>query len=130
MISNITTPPPANKDIDDIFNDAFKFTRSGPTYDRKCSNVDLDKRENAEEIEIKFVYGVETKSHKQYFIDDLEDLILDFVTTSVLRCANGEFQPSIQPRITNNAFNFGVLRIRYSENGDITTISKWGRGFY
>eukprot|EP00804_Cyclotella_cryptica_P010241 CCRYP_016705-RA/>CCRYP_016705-RA protein AED:0.19 eAED:0.19 QI:249/0.5/0.33/0.66/1/1/3/0/1773 len=124
LISNITTPPPVNRDTDDIFGGMLKSTRSSPAYDRKCSNVDIDTRMNAEEIEIKFVYGVETKTHKQYFIDDMENVILDFLTTSVLRCAEDDLEPTIQPRMTNGVFNFGVLRIRYPTNGEITSTTK------
>jgi hypothetical protein len=125
---NTTTLPPANREnddeVDDIFGDPQKSVRSSPTHDRKCSNVDTNMRSDTEEIAIRFVYGMETKSQGDYLISDVEDLILDFLTTSVLRCTAGVLQTSVKPRMNRDVIDFGVIRIRYPGNGDITSISK------
>jgi hypothetical protein len=70
------------------------------------------------------VYGVESKSHQNFFISDLEDLFLDFLTTSVLRCAENVLHPSVQTRMNRDVTDFGVIRIRYPERGEITSTSK------
>lgn len=125
---NTTTLPPANREnddeVDDIFGDPQKSVRSSPTHDRKCSNVDTNMSSDTEEIAIRFVYGMETKSQGDYLISDVEDLILDFLTTSVLRCTAGVLQTSVKPRMNRDVIDFGVIRIRYPGNGDITSISK------
>jgi hypothetical protein len=118
-----STPTIASNIItDDIFGDPQ--VRSSSTYDRRCSDVDPETRSNTEEIAIRFVYGVESKSHQNFFISDLEDLFLDFLTTSVLRCAENVLHPSVQTRMNRDVTDFGVIRIRYPERGEITSTSK------
>ena len=134
LVSNITTPPPGNREtddifgdptggeIDDIFGDPLRL-RSSQRFDRKCNNVDFD-RSKTEEIAIKFIYGVESKSRQNFSVGSLEELILDFLTTSLLRCDESSLQANVQPRSNQEVTNFGVVRIRYPDSGDITSLSK------
>ena len=122
VISNITTPSPDSVEIDDIFGDPLKSIRSSSFYDRKCSAIETT-NQNFEEIAVTFVYGVESTTQQNFFIRDLEELILDFLTTSILRCDSSH--TSIEPRMNRDAIDFGVARIRYPISGDITSISKY-----
>ena len=134
LVGNTITPPPANRETDDIFGDPTDGEtddifgdplrlRSNPTFDRKCNNVDFD-RSKTEEIAIKFIYGVESMSRQNFFVGDLEELILDFLTTSLLRCDESSLQANVQPRVNQEVTNFGVVRIRYPDNGDTASLSK------
>lgn len=120
---NATTSPTL-KMVDDIFNDDLaRVRRSGPSYDRKCdAQLESEMNKATKEYEISFMYGVETNTDSYYFIDDLENLILDFVATSVLRCF-GIGQQSVQLRRKDDEGNFaGVTRIRYPEYGEVTSM--------
>ena len=62
--------------------------------ERHCSDkLQTMSHEAFEEFELSFVYGVEATTEDASFVDEMENLILDFVATSVLRCAGeGEAQ--------------------------------------
>jgi hypothetical protein len=78
---------------------------------------------SVEEFELSFVYGVESTNDDASFIDEMENLILDLVATSVLRCAGEGEAQAVQVR-SRAVDDVGVVRIRYPEHGEVTSICK------
>jgi hypothetical protein len=95
--------------------------------ERQCNDkMQTMSHEAVEEFELSFVYGIESTTEDAYFIDEMESLILDLVATSVLRCAGvGEAQ-AVQLRSRGGGLHddVGVVRIRYPEDGEVTSICK------
>jgi hypothetical protein len=79
--------------------------------------------EVVEEFELSFVYGVEATTKDASFVDEMENLILDLVSTSVLRCAGEGEAQAVQLR-SRGVDDVGVVRIRYPEHGEVTSICK------
>ena len=111
---------------DDLFNDLI---RTGPLpQERSCiDKIDPKLIDSSEEIEISFVYGVESKTVDYFFLDELEELILDFLEVSVLMCLEGGLQTSPQVwRIDNEQGKVaGVMRVRYPEIEATSSMSKF-----
>ena len=85
--------------------------------------------ESQAEFELSFVYGVMSSTpDANDFIDDLERLIIDFVATSMLRCAgdgSSETPQLLQLRKREDGKGgdevTGVIRVRYPEQLGLTT---------
>jgi len=101
--------------------------------ERRCDER-LQKRttadENLREFEVSFAYAVEyTTSEARYLVNILEEIILDFVAASVLRCSGGDHLASARTRKSLNGHDAtreearSVVRIRYPEEGEITSVS-------
>jgi hypothetical protein len=110
--------------IDDLLNDII---RSGPLPERSClDKVDPKLIDMSEEIEISFVYGVESATADYFFLDELEGLILDFLQVSIMMCS--ERGEQIAPRvwkIDDQQDTAGVIRVRYPEIGEASTMCKF-----
>lgn len=81
--------------------------------------------EGLEEFELSFMYGIESSSNDVYEItDDMENLILDFIASTVLVCASEHDFQTVQrsKRIDRGIRESGAVRIRYPEYGEITSI--------
>jgi hypothetical protein len=115
-------------DIDDIFID-LRMVNQG-SNERRCNGEIRRMTDELEEFELSFVYGVESSSHDVYeYTDDLENLVLDFVASTVLICA-GESDTYTVPvprsqHLAGEMRDLGVVRIRYPEYGEITTIGEF-----
>ena len=89
----------------------------------------MSEESQAEEFELSFVYGVMSSSpDANDFIDDMERLIVDFVATSMLRCAgdgSSETPQLLQLRKREDGKGgdevTGVIRVRYHEQLGLTT---------
>lgn len=90
----------------------LRMSNNDDLYDRKC---DEQREVSGEEYEVSFEYGIEVSSSTSFdiIVDELQSLILDYVTVSMLRCSPNEVKGSVE-------------RIRYPSSGQgrITTISK------
>ena len=90
----------------------LRMSNNDDLYDRKC---DEPLEVSGEEYEVSFEYGIEVSSPTSFdiIVDELQSLILDYVTVSMLRCSPNEVKGSVE-------------RIRYPSSGQerITTISK------
>jgi hypothetical protein len=92
--------------------------------ERHCNDkIQTTSHEAVEEFELSFVYGVEATTEYASFVDEMENLILDFVATSVLRCAGEDEEQAVQLR-SRGVDDVGVVRIRYPEHGEVTSICK------
>ena len=115
---------------DDLFNDLI---RTGPLpQERSCfSKMDPKLIDSSEEIEISFVYGVESKTVDYFFLDELEELILDFLEVSILMCFDGGLQTAPQVwRIDNEQDTVaGVMRVRYPEIEATSSMCKLDSSF-
>ena len=81
--------------------------------------------EKTKEFEVSFMYGVESLSTDIIELtDDLENLILDIVATTVLTCAGeaGTHATQWRQRSKGAIEEMGVVRIRYPEYGEITSM--------
>jgi hypothetical protein len=128
---------------DDIF-DNIPRSRIAPlnaTLVRQCTDIiqTLSSRgKPLDEFEVSFVYGVETLTEDVSYIGNLENLILDLVAKSVLRCdSNGAKKDVIQSSVDavqqlrstgvgegGEMEYIGVVKIRYPRRGQVTTICK------
>ncbi|KAL3826888.1 hypothetical protein ACHAXA_000856 [Cyclostephanos tholiformis] len=110
---------------DDIF-DAKTRMIDPEANERHCNdNLKSISREASKEFEVSFVYGVESNSEDDTFVDEIESLILDLLATSMLRCS-GEGEAQAVPLRTRGGEilgDVGVVRIRYPEYGKVTSIS-------
>ena len=89
------------------------------TKERKCKSY--MSAESLEEFEVTFAYSVESSSLDVYEItDDMENLILDFVASSMLICASEGGK-----HMDEGISEWGAVRIRYPEYGETTTISEF-----
>ena len=145
MTSTTSTTAPM---VDDIFGTEKRMIdpdQAPNVHERKCDEDSLQSmpKGSVKEFEVSFVYGVESSSRDYSdYIDELETLILDYTATSVLRCPGGAVDASnvyqsVQVRKKRNSDGYdddhdtattSVVRIRYPEYGQITTMSK--SGFY
>jgi hypothetical protein len=85
-----------------------------------------------EEFELSFVYGVESSSNDVCeYTDDLENLVLDFVASTVLICTGESDTFAVQrsQHLAGEIRDSGVVRIRYPEYGEITTIGEFHHCF-
>jgi hypothetical protein len=110
---------------DDIF-EVKQRTIDPDANERECSDVlRALPQETAKEFEVSFEYGVESTSRDiSDLIVEMESLILDFVATSVLRCAGVGSAQAVQLRsVGGGAIGYvGVVRIRFPEYGEVTSI--------
>ena len=96
---------------------------SPTVYERKCDDELRNiPKEDVREFELPFVYGLESTSDSvDLLIQDLEEIIIDFVAISVLRCSSNGHAKSAKTgqrgaadgRGGGGASAAGVLRIRY-----------------
>jgi len=96
--------------------------------ERQCNdNLHMMSREDAEEFEVSFVYGVESSSKYASFVEEMDSLILDLVATSVLRCSGEGEAQAVQLRSRGGGAlgDVGVVRIRYPMQGGTTSICKY-----
>ena len=132
---------------DDIFNEMRVIDPAA--YERKCHDkldaLPYDEKTSGEEFEVSFEYGIESSSDDlEYIVEDMESLILDFMATSVLRCDSPTHQQQQQQQqqgvssvvklrrkngdgeedATTADLENAVVRIRYPEFGEITSICK------
>jgi hypothetical protein len=92
--------------------------------------VDPKLLDSSEEIEISFLYGVESKTSDYFFLDELEQLILDFLQVSILMCLEDGEQASPQVwRIDDRKDTAGVIRVRYPDIGEASTMCKFDMQF-
>ena len=139
---------PTNSPIvedDDIFGnidvrmtDPLLSHHGNSAHEKKCNNKLRSIPQDAiEELEVSFAYGIESTSEEyDDLIEDMESLMLDFVATSVLQCSDeseGSSPVAAQLRKKKNSSQIGnndggndssVIRIRYPEYGQITTVCK------
>ncbi|KAL9187713.1 hypothetical protein ACHAXT_006091 [Thalassiosira profunda] len=108
---------------DDVFSD-LRLTEP-MTKERKCNDKLREvSRDNIDELEVSFVYAVETASDDDSFVGDLEAVLLDFVAVSVLRCSEISKSQAVHKwRSRDSEFN-GVVRVRYPEFGELTSRSE------
>jgi hypothetical protein len=113
---------------DDIFG-VKQRTIDHDANERECSDaLRALPQETVEEFEVSFEYGIESTSRDiSDLIDEMESLILDFVATSVLRCTGDGNAQAVQLRSGGGgAVGYaGVVRIRYPEYGEVTSICEW-----
>jgi hypothetical protein len=109
------------------FIDDLLQVRSGLLPERSClDKVDPKLLDSSEEIEISFLYGVESKTADYFFLDELERLILDFLQVSILMCLEDGEQVSPQVwKIDDRQDTAGVIRVRYPELGEASTMCKF-----
>lgn len=119
--------------------DIFDVRMSDPTaYERKCNEkLQSVPPESLNEFELSFGYGAEFRSSDEYddIVDDLETMILDFVSTSLLRCSGDvDAQQSVKLRkrqaggggyVAVEGGSSGIVRIRYPQYGQITKMSEY-----
>lgn len=105
------------------------------TKERQCSTtLQTLTREDIEELEVSFVYGVESMTDNLSFVGNLESLILDLVAKSMLRCADGEGDEehsAVQLRSgggTKMMEYVGVVKVGYPTQGQVTFMSKCDPG--
>ncbi len=112
--SSIRSNPPG---AGDVFNN-LQQSNHGPN-DRKCSDILLmSTKERQEEFEISFQYGVTSSSSDAFELtDDLENRILDHISSIALICAS---ESNVQSE--GGIEEMGVIRIRYPEYGEITSM--------
>ena len=117
------------RSVDDVFGD---LRVAEPTaYERKCNdNLRTVAQEDIDEFEVSFVFAVESTSPVSQFLYDLEVQILNFVAISALRCTGGSDAQAVQMwrRDGGNIDDdeaYGVVRIRYPEFGEISSICKY-----
>ena len=123
---SIVPTTPSDRMVDDIFIDDFNLRRSGPIYDRKCSDtMDSKLVDRADEFELSFVYGMESTTLTDDSIEALETIILDYVSASSLKCFGNEDLPVQLLRREDGILTNGVIRVRYPQYGEITTVSKY-----
>ena len=98
------------------------------TKERQC-DVFLSAlpQETVEEIELSFVYGVESITEGIHsLIDEMDTLVLDFLAMSVLRCTGEEGVQAVQLRSGLEGGNtigyMGVVRIRFADYGSVSSI--------
>ena len=109
-----------------LSDDIFDTTRmiDLEANERHCNDkLETMFHEAFEEFELSFVYGVEATTEDASFVDEMENLILDFVATSVLRCAGEGEAQAVQLR-SRGVDDVGVVRIRYPKHGEVTSICK------
>ena len=97
-------------------NSELRMNNNNDSYDRKC---DEQREVNGEEYEVSFEYGIEVSSSTSFdIVDELQSLILDYITISMLRCSSNENKGSVE-------------RIRYPSSGEgrIITICKSRIGY-
>ncbi len=119
---SVTTPTPT---VIDMFGNLR--TADSASTERICSDtirlVPVDRRD---EFEVAFMYGVEYNSADIHdYVDDLENLILDFAAKSFLQCEGENEADAVDSRNleAKNVYE-GVIGIRYPEFGKITSICK------
>jgi len=121
------SPPPSLPTgmVDDIFIDDLGVRRSGPLYERICDGLSSSVlKEISTEFDVTFVFGVETTTSSYDYIDDLEIVVLDFVSASVLECIDDKEQSVQLLRRDDTIPSRGVVRVRYPSQGKITTIAR------
>lgn len=121
------SPPPSLPTgmVDDIFIDDLGMRRSGPLYERICGGLSSSVLKGiSTEFDVAFVFGVETTTSSYDYIDDLEILVLDFVSASVLECIDDEEQSLQLLRREDTIPSRGVVRVRYPPQGKITSMGK------
>jgi hypothetical protein len=108
--------------VDDILQ-----IRSASLPERSClDKVDPTLIDLSEEIEISFLYGVESKTADYFFLDELEGLILDFLQVSILMCLEDGKQAAPRVwKIDDQQDTAGVIRVRYPEIGEASTMCKF-----
>jgi hypothetical protein len=105
------------------------------TNQRQCDELlSALPQETVEEIELSFEYGVESTSEGIHrLIDEMDILVLDFLAMSVLRCAGEGKSEAVQLRSGlegGNAIGYmGVVRIRFAEYGNVSSICECVRAF-
>ncbi len=121
------SPPPSVPSgmVDDIFIDDASVRRSGTLYERSCDGSFSSLQEGIfTEFEVAFAFGVEVTTSSYDYIDDLEIVVLDFVSASVLQCI-GDTEKSLQLlRREDTIPSHGVVRVRYPPLGKISSIGK------
>ncbi|KAL7469466.1 hypothetical protein ACHAXS_009719 [Conticribra weissflogii] len=120
------SPPPSVPSgmVDDIFIDDASVRRSGTLYERSCDGSFSSLQEGIfTEFEVAFAFGVEVTTSSYDYIDDLEIVVLDFVSASVLQCI-GDTEKSLQLlRREDTIPSHGVVRVRYPPLGKISSIA-------
>ena len=119
---SVTTPTPT---VIDMFGN-LRVADSAST-ERICSDtIRLVPADRRDEFEVAFMYSVEFDSADIHdFVDDLENLILDFAAKSVLDCESENEIDAVEYRKlkAKNVYE-GVIGIRYPEFGQITSVCK------
>jgi hypothetical protein len=88
--------------------------------------VDPQLLDRSQEIEISFLYGVQSKTVDHFYLEELEGLILDFLRVSIVMCLDdGERAAPQVWKIDDQQDAAGVIRVRYPEIEDVSTICKF-----
>jgi hypothetical protein len=88
--------------------------------------VDPHLLDRSQEIEISFLYGVQSKTVDHFYLEELEGLILDFLRVSIVMCLDdGERAAPQVWKIDDQQDAAGVIRVRYPEIEDVSTICKF-----
>jgi hypothetical protein len=111
--------------VDDLLND-LDLKRSNLLPEIDCHNmVDPQLLDRSQEIEISFLYGVQSKTVDHFYLEELEGLILDFLRVSIVMCLDdGERAAPQVWKIDDQQDAAGVIRVRYPEIEDVSTISQ------
>eukprot|EP00986_Skeletonema_menzelii_P006718 scaffold2550_cov153-Skeletonema_menzelii.AAC.6 len=108
------------------FEDDLLEIRSGISPERNClDKVEPELIDLSEEIEISVVYGVESTTADIFFLDELEGLILDFLQISIMMCLEGGERAPRVWKIDDQQDTAGVIRVRYPEIGEASTMCKF-----
>lgn len=112
--------------VDDLLND-LDLKRSNLLPEIDCHNmVDPQLLDRSQEIEISFLYGVQSKTVNHFYVEELEGLILDFLRVSIVMCLDdGERAAPQVWKIDDQQDDAGVMRVRYPEVDDPSTICKF-----
>ena len=112
--------------VDDLLND-LDLKRSNLLPEIDCHNmVDPQLLDRSQEIEISFLYGVQSKTVDHFYLEELEGLILDFLRVSIVMCLDDGEQAAPQVwKIDDQQDAAGVIRVRYPEIQDVSTICKF-----
>ena len=131
-VPTVTVPPSdaPSEFVDDIFD----IRRRSDELERACPpgpktrSFGWGRRQGQEEFEVTFVYGVETSTSSRRFVGGIEDAVLDYVATNVLRCADdGDSPPRLRsggaPAVGAPDAAGEVVRVRYPSEGAISAVS-------
>ena len=112
--------------VDDLLND-LDLKRSNLLPEIDCHvMVDPQLLDRSQEIEISFLYGVQSKTVDHFYLEELEGLILDFLRVSIVMCLDDGEQAAPQVwKIDDQQDAAGVIRVRYPEFEDPSTICKF-----